>query len=103
VVFWFIKGGVTQGIMTEQVVIQIGKEALFLILVISGPPVLMGMIVGFLISLFQATTQIQEQTLTFVPKLIAVFVTLALIGHWMIAQLIRFGNSLFTAFPNYIR
>lgn len=89
--------------MIEQVVIKICKEALLLVLIISGPPVLVSMVVGLAISLFQATTQIQEQTLTFVPKLVAVFVTLALLGSWLMAVMIRFTNNLFSTFPNYIR
>lgn len=89
--------------MIEQVVIKICKEALLLVLILSGPPVLVSMVVGLVISLFQATTQIQEQTLTFVPKLVAVFVTLAIFGTWLMALMIRFTNNLFTTFPNYIR
>lgn len=75
------------------------NEALILILLLSAPPLLISLTVGLLISLFQATTQIQEQTLTFVPKIAAVFLTLALTGYWMMAQMVRFTHNLFWSIP----
>jgi flagellar biosynthetic protein FliQ len=87
----------------ESYVLAIGKQALFLILIISGPAVAMALIVGLLISLIQATTQIQEQSLTFVPKLVAVFLTLALTGPWLMSQLVTFSQALLSGFPSYIR
>lgn len=89
--------------MVEQLVIKICKEALLLILILSGPAVLVSMVVGLIISIFQAATQIQEQTLTFVPKLVAVILTLSILSSWLMAMMIRFTNTLFTSFPNYIR
>lgn len=87
----------------EGYIIGIGKQSLYLILVLSAPPVLVALIVGLMISLVQATTQIQEQTLTFVPKLVAVFVTLALTGPWLMTTLIKYAQSLLDQFPRYIR
>lgn len=87
----------------ESYVLAIGKQALFLILIISGPAVVMALLVGLLISLIQATTQIQEQSLTFVPKLVMVFITLALTGPWLLAQLVSFAQALLTGFPSYIK
>ncbi|NVJ03172.1 flagellar biosynthesis protein FliQ [Myxococcus sp. AM001] len=81
----------------------ITQEALFLVLVASAPPVLMSLLVGFIISLFQATTQIQEQTLTFAPKVIAVFGVLALAGPWIGSQLVRFTFHVFDRFPVLIK
>jgi flagellar biosynthetic protein FliQ len=81
----------------------ITQEALFLVLVVSAPPVLMSLLVGFLISLFQATTQIQEQTLTFAPKVIIVFGVLAMTGPWIGQQLVRFTFHVFDRFPALIR
>jgi flagellar biosynthetic protein FliQ len=72
-------------------IIRIGREALLLVLLISAAPMLVSVLVGFLVSLFQATTQIQEQTLTYVPKLVAVFLTLAVAGPWMLTQAVRFA------------
>jgi flagellar biosynthetic protein FliQ len=83
----------------EETVVRIGREALLLTLVLSLPPIGLSMIVGLLISVFQAATQIQEQTLTFVPKMIAVFGLLAALGFWMVAQLVRFTSLLFSSFP----
>ena len=83
--------------------IALSKQALFLSLILTGPPVLVAMLVGLVISILQATTQIQEQTLTFVPKLVAVVVTLAVAGPWMIVQLINFSASIFNSFANYIK
>ena len=78
------------------------QQALFLVLVASAPPVLMSLIVGFLISVFQATTQIQEQTLSFAPKVVIVFGVLALSGSWIGTQLLRFTFHGFDRFPYLI-
>lgn len=79
------------------------QEALYLSLVVSAPPILLSLIVGFAISVFQATTQIQEQTLSFAPKVIVVFGTLAIAGNWMGFQLVRFTFHIFDRFPELIR
>lgn len=83
----------------ESYILQIAREALLLVLVASAPPVLASLVTGLMISIFQATTQIQEQTLTFVPKLIAVFATLVITGPWIGGQLLRFTRMLFEGFP----
>ncbi len=80
----------------------ITQEALFLVLVCSAPPVVMSLLVGFLVSVFQATTQIQEQTLSFAPKLVVVFGTLALAGSWIGYQLMRFSINIYDRFPSMI-
>lgn len=87
----------------ENYVLSIGKQALFLVLILSGPAVGVALVVGLLISLIQATTQIQEQSLTFVPKLVMVFITLALTGPWLMAQLVSFSQALLSGFPSYIK
>jgi flagellar biosynthetic protein FliQ len=89
--------------MAEDAIIRLTREALLLVLVVSGPPVLVSLLTGLVVSIFQATTQIQEQTLTFVPKLLAVFATLAISGSWIASQLVRFTEALFTAFPEVLR
>ncbi|MCP3141416.1 flagellar biosynthesis protein FliQ [Pyxidicoccus xibeiensis] len=81
----------------------ITQEALFLVLVVSAPPVLTSLLVGFIISVFQATTQIQEQTLTFAPKVVIVFGVLALTGPWIGSQLVRFTFHVFDRFPALIK
>jgi flagellar biosynthesis protein FliQ len=78
------------------------QQALFLVLVASAPPVLISLVVGFMIALFQATTQIQEQTLTFAPKVVIVFVVLAMTGPWIGHQLVRFTFHVFDRFPAMI-
>lgn len=83
--------------------VAVAKQTLFLALILTGPPVVTAMLVGLTISIVQATTQIQEQTLTFVPKLVAVVATLALAGPWMLAQLIAFCMSLYEAMPTYVK
>src|SRR5690606_7316696 len=82
--------------------IYVTQEALFLVLIASAPPILLSLLVGFLISVFQATTQIQAQTLTFAPKVVVVFGVLALTGSWIGAQLLRFTSRPFDPFPALI-
>jgi flagellar biosynthetic protein FliQ len=81
---------------------SITQEALYLVLIASAPPVIMSLLVGFIIALFQATTQIQEQTLTFAPKVVVVFGVLAMTGPWIGHQLIRFTFHIFDRFPALI-
>lgn len=81
--------------MTMVLVLDVMKDALIRTLLISGPALIVGMLVGLTISIFQATTQIQEQTLSFVPKLIAIFITLILTGNFMLNILISFTKQLF--------
>ena len=81
--------------MTVEMVLDVLREAFLRILAISGPALLVGMLVGLVISIFQATTQIQEQTLSFVPKLIAIFLTLILAGNFMLNLLLNFTKTIF--------
>jgi len=85
--------------MDGDVVLRIGREALLLTLILSAIPVLAAMAIGLLISVFQAATQIQEQTLTFVPKIVVSFAALAIGGTWMLQQLIAFTIPLFEEIP----
>ncbi|MFT4538957.1 MAG: flagellar biosynthetic protein FliQ [Planctomycetota bacterium] len=80
--------------MDAETVIRIGQEALLLTLLLSAPPVVAAMVVGLLISLFQAATQIQEQTLTVVPKIVAVYVVLVAFGLWAVGQMVSFSLQL---------
>jgi flagellar biosynthetic protein FliQ len=81
----------------------ITQEALYLVLICSAPPIMMALIVGFIVSVFQATTQIQEQTISFAPKIIMVFGTLALGGAWIGGQLMHFAFHIFDRFPAIIQ
>ena len=82
--------------------IALAKQTLFLALILTAPPVMTALIVGLSISIVQATTQIQEQTLTFVPKLFAIVAVLAIGGPWMLAQLIGFASSIYGSIPTYV-
>jgi flagellar biosynthesis protein FliQ len=81
--------------MSTDAVLRILKEGLLLIVTVSALPMLAGMLVGLIVSVLQATTQIQEQTLSFVPKMLAIFLTLAIAGPWMLWQTMRFAASIF--------
>lgn len=87
----------------QEFIIAIAKQALLLALIITAPPVMVALLVGLTISILQATTQIQEMTLTFVPKLVGVVSTLGIAGPWMLEKLIIFTNSALTAFPRFIQ
>jgi flagellar biosynthetic protein FliQ len=89
--------------MIETFITSITREALYMVLIASAPPILVSLLVGFVISLFQATTQIQEQTLTFAPKILIVFGVLALAGPWIGHQLLAFTFELFDRFPAMVR
>lgn len=83
--------------------VAIAKQTLFLALILTGPPVVTALIVGLVISILQATTQVQEQTLTFVPKLVSIVVMLALIGPWMLSQLVSFASTIYNSIPTYVQ
>lgn len=88
--------------MTDQAVINIAREAVLTILLVAGPALGIGMLVGLLVSIFQATTQIQEQTLTFIPKIVAVLVSIVIFGPWMIRLLVDFAERLLSDLPAFI-
>lgn len=81
--------------MDEVAVLEVGREALWVILKISGPIMLSGLLIGLIIALFQALTSIQEMTLTFVPKILVIFVSIIVFLPFMMTVLIEFSNSLF--------
>jgi len=85
--------------LTEDYILQVVREGLYLVLLVSLPPILASLVVGLAVSLVQATTQIQDHTLTFVPKLVAVLATLAVAGPWIGSQLVRFTQVVLQGFP----
>ena len=89
--------------MTIGEVQQIIGDGLFTILKSALPVLLVSLIVGLIVSIFQTVTSIQEQTLTFVPKVIAIFLTLTLVGNWMLNNIITYVNDLWNSFALYIR
>ena len=84
-------------------VVAIASEALFLVIKVSAPILLISLIIGLVISIFQTVTSIQEQTLTFVPKIIAVFLGLMVLGNWMLSELTGFMTRLWSDFSIYAR
>lgn len=88
--------------MSTGVVIDIAREALWLIIKCSAPLLLVSLIVGLVISIFQTVTSIQEQTLTFVPKIISIFITLILCGGWIMDNIVSFMQRLFENFSTYV-
>lgn len=85
--------------MTEAQVLEVGRQALWVLVQIALPVLIFGMVAGVLVSLFQAVTQIQEVTLTFVPKIAAVVIALVIFGPWMLATLVAFMVQLFSFVP----
>lgn len=88
--------------MTPSEAITLTQNAVTLTLIVSAPLLLVAMVVGLLISLFQAITQIQEMTLTFVPKIVAMMLTLLFLSSWMITKLVDYTHELITSIPNII-
>ncbi|KAG6559208.1 Surface presentation of antigens protein SpaQ [Candidatus Rhabdochlamydia oedothoracis] len=80
---------------------QLSYQALLLILLLSGPPILISTLLGLTVAVFQAATQIQEQTLSFMVKLFAVIFTLLIVGGWLSSQILQFTNNIFTNFPKW--
>ena len=87
----------------ESVLTELAAQSLMKVLIWSAPAVLAGLLVGFMISLFQAVTQIQEQTLTFVPKIIAVFVVILITGPWMIGEIQTFTQDTYDTVDRLVR
>ncbi len=89
--------------MTEEMVIYLAREAIMVILLVSSPALVVGLVVGLVISVLQATTQIQEQTLTFVPKIIAIFIAILLCASWMLNMITGFTENLLGNLSSFIR
>jgi len=89
--------------MTPEFVLEFAKQAIILTILLSMPMLGLGLIAGLTISVFQAVTQIQEMTLTFVPKILAVFIGLLFAAPWMMEKLMAFTSNIITNIPMYIR
>ena len=88
--------------MTEGQVLDVAKEAIYTIIICSAPVLIISLVVGLIVSIFQTVTSIQEQTLTFVPKIIAVFVGLMIFGSWILTNLTEFVTTLWSNFSMYL-
>ena len=88
--------------MDESIVLDVGNSALYLIMYLSAPLLLAALVTGFIISVLQAATQIQEQTLSFIPKLVAIVVALMVMGPWMLQLWLTYTHDLFMSIPDLI-
>jgi flagellar biosynthetic protein FliQ len=88
--------------MDQDVVISLATQALSLTMKVALPLLLAGLVVGLVVSVFQAVTQIQEQTLTFIPKILATFAVLLIGGPWMLGQLLGYASDLWLSIPTLI-
>ncbi|MEW9501291.1 flagellar biosynthesis protein FliQ [Jeotgalibacillus marinus] len=88
--------------MNGEMVISIAERGVYTTLMISLPLMLVALAVGLLVSIFQATTQIQEQTLAFIPKIIGVMVALVFFGPWMLTQIVSYASDILTNLTRYI-
>lgn len=89
--------------MTIEMVTDMLQEGIMVVLKASAPPLLVSLVIGLVVSVFQTVTSIQEQTLTFVPKMVGMFVCLMLLGHWMLRLMVDFMIDLWYNFSVYIR
>lgn len=89
--------------MTVDEVVAIANQALYTIIKVSAPVLLISMAVGLIISIFQTVTSIQEQTLTFVPKVLAIFLTIVVIGHWMLTEMANLMVDLLSNLSEYVK
>ncbi len=88
--------------MDSSIIMDISREALWITIKCAAPLLIVSLVVGLVISIFQTITSIQEQTLTFVPKIIAVFITLMICGGWIMDNLVKFMEELFNNFGSYV-
>jgi flagellar biosynthesis protein FliQ len=89
--------------MTTDTIVGLMAETIKITLLVSAPMLIVGLVVGVLISLFQAVTQIQEMTLVFVPKIVAVMVTMVAALPWMMSLMITYTQNIFASIPSYIK
>jgi flagellar biosynthesis protein FliQ len=88
--------------MNQDTVVNLASQAMSLGLKVAGPLLLVGLVIGLVVSVFQAVTQIQEQSLTLIPKIIGIGVVVVLLGPWMLGQLVAYTTALYTAIPTMV-
>jgi flagellar biosynthesis protein FliQ len=88
--------------MTPESVMSMGSQAIHVSLLLGAPLLLVALVVGLVISIFQAATQINEATLSFIPKLLAVFAVLVIAGPWMLGQIVDYMRTLFSSIPQLV-
>ncbi len=88
--------------MNQDTIVNLATQAMSLALKVAGPLLLVGLVIGVLVSIFQAVTQIQEQSLSLIPKIVGVAVVVVLLGPWMLGQLVAYTSALYTAIPTMV-
>jgi flagellar biosynthesis protein FliQ len=88
--------------MNQDTVVNLATEAMTLALKVAGPLLLAGLLIGLLMSIFQAVTQIQEQTLSFIPKIVGTAVIIVMLGPWMLDQLVSYASNLYLSIPQLV-
>lgn len=89
--------------MTEDLVLGLARDAIWTTVALSAPLLIASLLVGLVVSIFQAVTQINEATLTFIPKMLAIVAVLVILAPWMTQMLTSYTTDLFTSMPNYVR
>jgi flagellar biosynthetic protein FliQ len=89
--------------MNEDIVLSLGREAIMTTVMLAAPLLLSALVVGLVVSIIQAVTQINESTLTFIPKMLAIVVVMIVMAPWMTQILTSYTTELFTSLPNYVR
>ena len=88
--------------MTPESVMTIGRQAMEITLMVAAPMLLVALIIGLIVSIFQAATQINEATLSFIPKLVGIFVALVVAGPWILSVMLDYMRQVFTSIPNLV-
>ncbi|MBE3569945.1 MAG: flagellar biosynthesis protein FliQ [Bacillales bacterium] len=88
--------------MSPEMVISLAEKGVYMILILSGPIMLIGLVVGLIVSIFQAMTQIQEQTLAFIPKIVAMLVGLVVLGPWMLTHMISYTTQILSNLTQFV-
>lgn len=89
--------------LSSEMILSLADQCVMLILEVGGPILIISLLVGLIVSIFQAATQIQEQTLAFIPKIVSVFFGLILFGPWMLTKMLSFTETILSNLPNYIK
>jgi len=89
--------------VTEDIVLSIGRDAIWTTVLISAPLLLSALVVGLVVSIIQAVTQINEATLTFIPKMLTIVIMMVILAPWMTQIMTSYTTELFTSLPNYVR
>jgi flagellar biosynthesis protein FliQ len=88
--------------VSGEFVISLAEQGIYTILMVTGPILILALVVGLLVSIFQATTQIQEQTLAFIPKIVAVLLGIVIFGPWMLSVMVEFASNLFQNINRFV-